>query len=102
MKINQNDWTYIGKYNYAAKWLRPLCEYKLVEEDNGNFRREQRIGFIVYAIICIPVHILQALYCMWDGGLKDFEFAGRYLGGDYLGWEGDPTWTKAKEMWERA
>ena len=101
MKINQNDWTYIGKYNYAAKWLRPLCEYKLVEEDNGNFRREQRIDFIVYAIICIPVHILQALYCMWDGGLKEFEFADRYLGGDYLGWAGDPAWEKAKEIWER-
>jgi hypothetical protein len=37
---------------------------------------------------------------MWDGGLKEFEFAERYLGGDYLGWEGDPTWEKAKEIWE--
>jgi hypothetical protein len=37
---------------------------------------------------------------MWDGGLKGFEFAERYLGGDYLGWVGDPTWEKAKEIWE--
>ena len=66
MKINQNDWTYIGKYNYAAKWLRPLCEYKLVKEDNGNFRREQRIGFIVYAIICIRPHSSgSVLYVGW-------------------------------------
>ena len=100
MKINQKDWTYIGKYNYAAKWLRPLCEYKLVEEDNGNFRREQRIGFIVYAIICIPVHILQALYCMWDGGLEEMEWQGRFLGYDTLVRESE-SWKKAKEIYER-
>lgn len=100
MKINLKDWTYIGKYNHAAKWLRPLCEYKLMEEDNGNFRREQRIGFILYAIICIPVHIIQALYCMWDGGLKEFEWQGRFLGYDTLVRESE-SWKKAKEIYER-
>jgi hypothetical protein len=24
-RISMNEWTYIGKYNPAAKWLRPLC-----------------------------------------------------------------------------
>ena len=100
MKINQNDWTYIGKCNDAAKWLRPLCEYKLIEENNGNFRREQRIGLIAYAIICIPVHILQALYCMWDGGPKEMEWQGRFLGYDTLV-RGSEPWEKAKEIYER-
>ena len=48
-----------------------------------------------------PAHLLMALCCVWDGGLKEFEFADRYLGGDYLGWAGDPAWEKAKEIWER-
>lgn len=29
-KITQKDWTYIGKYNRAAKWCRPICSYYLI------------------------------------------------------------------------
>ena len=100
MKINLKDWTYISKYNHAAKWLRHFCEYKLIKESNGNFRREQRINFIFYLIICIPVHILQTLYCMWDCGLKEFEWLGRFLGDDVLVRESEP-WKRAKEIYER-
>ena len=99
--ITYAQWNELGLYNHAAKWLRPFCSYTLTKEDE-RFKREQRIPLWFYLIIFIPAHLIQALYCMWDGGLKDFEFAGRYLGGDYLGWAGDPTWEKAKEMWERA
>ena len=99
-RISQKEWEYIGKYNYAAKWLRPICSYSLIKEGE-RFKREQRIPLWLYLIIFIPGHLLQALYCVWDGGLKEFEIAERYLGGDYLGWVGDPTWEKAKEIWEK-
>lgn len=100
-KITYKQWQDIGPYNHAAKWLRPFCSYSLVKEGE-RFKREQRIPLWFYIIIFIPAHLLQALCCMWDGGLKEFEFAERYLGGDYLGWEGDPTWERAKEIWEKA
>ena len=41
-KITYQDWEFIGKYNYAAKWLRPFCSYSLVKEGE-RFKREQRI-----------------------------------------------------------
>lgn len=99
-RITRKEWEYIGKYNYAAKWLRPFCSYSLVKEGE-RFKREQRIPLWLYLILFIPVHLLQALYCVWDGGLKEFEIGERYLGGDYLGWVEDSTWEKAKEIWER-
>lgn len=87
MKITRQEWDAIGIYNHAAKWLRPFCEYRLVKEEN-HYRREQLIGIVPYILMCIPVHILQALVCMWDGGLKEFYWQDRYLGyDDILKWQ---------------
>ena len=97
-KISSKDWTDIGKYNYAAKWVRPFCDYCLIKEPDGSFKREQRIGIIAYCLMFIPVHILQALWCVWDGGLKEFEFAERYLGGDWMS-PGSESFKKAEEIW---
>ena len=49
--ITRKDWEYIGKYNPAAKWLRPLCSYTLeeIEEILGDIifedRRERQMGW---------------------------------------------------------
>ena len=65
-RISRADWEYIGKYNPTAKWLRPLASYTLIEVEDG-FRRECRIPWIVYLVIFIPVHVLQALWCKEHG-----------------------------------
>ena len=98
VKISYDEWTEIGKYNYAAKWLRNMCDYTLVKESDTKFRREQRVGLFPYLLIFIPVHILQALLLMWDGGLKEFEFAERYLGSDLLQ-SGSFSFAIAEEIW---
>ena len=97
-KISRKDWTYIGKYNCAAKWLRPLCTYTLVKEPDGRFKREQKIGWLVYLVIFIPVHILQVLICIWDGGLKEFEINGRYLDGEWFS-PGSVCYERSEEVW---
>ncbi len=83
-RINLKKWTYIGKCNYAAKWCRPLCSYYLIKEDSITFRRVQKINIFNYILIFIPVHLLQALVCLWDGGLKEFIIFSRDLGEDML------------------
>lgn len=98
IKITYDEWTEIGKYNYAAKWLRRFCSYRLVKTSDTEFKREQRINLIIYLLIFVPVHILQALWCMWDGGLKEFEFAGRYIGSDYLPDCGS-AFKRAEKIW---
>ena len=103
-RISRADWEYIGKYNPATKWLRPFSSYTLIEVE-GGFRRECKIPWIVYLIIFVPVHLLEAICCMWDCGLKHFEFADRFLGADNI-YETHGTnkgaYPKAKEIWERA
>lgn len=97
-KISYAEWMEIGICNYAAKWLRPLCSYDLIREPSGKFKREQRVGMFVYLLLFIPVHIIQALWCIWDGGLKEFEINERYLGGDWMT-PGSDSYETAKRIW---
>ena len=97
-KISSKEWTEIGKYNYAAKWLRSLCSYTLIKEPDGRYKREQRVSWPLYIFLFIPVDILQAVWCMWDGGLREFEINERYLGGDWF-IQGSESYTYADKIW---
>lgn len=102
-RITREDWTYIGIYNPAAKWLRPIASYSL-EEIDGGFRRNCDIPLWLYLIIFVPVHLLQALYCMWDGGLCEFTIEGRHIHHDDIcekRGNNRGAYPKAKEIWEK-
>lgn len=103
-RISQKEWEYLGKYNYAAKWARPFCSYSIEKIDDNEYHRNCDIGWFLYLVLFIPVHLLQALCCMWDGGLKEFEICPRHLGHDYFheDWGcNQPAFPKAKEIWEK-
>lgn len=102
-KISLKDWEYIGKYNPAAKWVRPFCSYTLTETDKG-FRRDCKLSWLVYLLLFLPVHLLQAFACMWDGGLKEFEVQTRHIGHDNITNHGDNygCYPMAKKIWEKA
>jgi hypothetical protein len=38
------------------------------------------------------------LWCLWDGGLKEFDINKRYLGNDIL-MAGSECYIRAKEIW---
>lgn len=97
-RISLKDWTYIGKYNHASKWCRSLCSYWLVKEDDKTFKRIQNINIFSYIIIFIPIHVLQALVCMWDGSLKEFIIFERKLGYDTLA-KGSEAFSRAEQIW---
>ena len=102
-RISLKDWTYIGKYNPAAKWLRPLCSYSLTKVNNG-FRRDCKVGLLTYLLLFLPFHLIQLFVCLWEGGLKEFEIAKRRIGGDYIFEQGlnCGRYPMAKEIWEKA
>lgn len=97
-RITLKEWTFIGKYNHAAKWCRRFCSYTLTKIDDHTFKRTQRVNILAYIIIFIPIHVLQALVCMWDGGLKEFIIFNRYLGTDTLP-KGSEAFKRAEVVW---
>ena len=103
-RITLNDWNYIGIYNPAKDWIRPLCTYTLVKTDNHRFRREVKVNLLIYLLLIIPLHLFKILYCLWDGGLKEFRIESRELGFDRIEEYGEncTAYQKAKEIWEKA
>lgn len=97
-RIDLKKWTYIGRYNHAAKWCRPLCSYYLIKENDKTFKRVQNINIIIYILIFIPIHLLQALVCLWDGGLKEFIIFNKDLGYDILS-SGSEAFSRAEAVW---
>ena len=77
MKITLKQWTEIGKYNGMAKWLQPLCDYRLYKIENNKYKRVQTVSLWLYLLILMPVHIVDLFLCLWDGGLKEFQFQTR-------------------------
>lgn len=100
-RISRKQYESIGRYNPIAKWLRPLCSYKLYSTDGGNYERACYLSIPAYAVLFIPVHLLEVLFLIWDGGLREFQIEGRYLTGDHLGY-GTKSWEIANEIWEKA
>ena len=100
MKITLKEWTEIGKYNMYRKWLQPLCNYTLIERDNGDYERRQQIKWWFYLLIFIPIHILQALVCLCDGGLREFMIFRRALGRDFLH-KGTASFERAAQIWNK-
>jgi hypothetical protein len=97
-RISLKEWTYIGKYNHAAKWCRRLCSYTLTKRDDKTFIREQKINLFAYILIFIPIHVLQAFVCMWDGGLREFMIFKWDLGKDFLN-KGTASFDRAEQIW---
>ena len=99
-KISLDEWNMLSPYNRAQPWARRFCTYKLENINEVHYRREQSIGLPIYLLCFIPLSIIQAVYCLWDGGLKEFEWPICYLGGDDL-WSCDYDGL-LEEIYERA
>ncbi len=97
-KISSKDWMYIGKLNYAAKWCRPFCSHTLIKQDETTFIRDQKLGIFMYALLFIPVHLIQFFECLWDGGLREFTILGRALGRDYIEKQ-QTAFARAEQIW---
>ena len=98
-RISLKEWESIGRYNYVRKIFRPLCSYSLTKDDDGNFVRLQCVSFPIYALLFVPLHLLQIICLIWDGGLRDFEIMSRHVGRDTL-FTDSLVWQRANEIWE--
>lgn len=100
--ISLNEWLYIGQYHPATKRVRPLCSHFLAKTEKG-FRRDCYVNLFIYILLVIPVHIIKVFCYMWDGGLKEFEFEGRFIGSTYIleKDENQEAFLKAEEIWEK-
>ena len=53
---------------------RMFCNFYLVEEDEWSVEVTKKFKIYVYILLFLPMLLLSFFYCLWDGGLREFEF----------------------------
>ena len=97
MKITYNDYRYILDLKKKPIFIQRLLRYDLLVM-GGTASVKASIPLWLYILLFIPAHLITLLMCLWDGGLKEFEFAPH----TYSTWrfhKGDVPYERAKEIY---
>ena len=95
-KVTRKERQSLGYYS-CSNWVKPFINSYLKETEGGNFVLIDKVNLLIYLLLFIPIHLLQALCCIWDGGLKEFEICSRKISIHTLSW-GSKSWTRACEI----
>ena len=86
-----------GFKRQLANATKIFINFYLKDAEGGGYYLNQEVTLWAYLILFIPMHLLQLLHCLWDGGLKEFEISGRLITCDYLSW-GSQSWKIANKI----
>ena len=104
-KIKYEEASYIRNYKDYHFGEKYLCNWYIQKINEASGRMDLYVKWWFYLLIVVPIHIVKLFDCMWDGGLKEFEFESRRTTRDYIvGLAIDSSETefgRFKEVWER-
>lgn len=95
-RITNKQYKEIGRTN-VAEWAMLLCNFTLEETAGGNYEVITEIKLLPYLLLFIPVHLVELIKCIWDGGLITFELTSKYVGRVHYSW-GSECWEKAEKI----
>lgn len=98
MKITYKQFREIMNYKKFHP-IQFLLKYQLII-DAGTARITPIIPMWLYLLSFIPVHLMQVVLLLWDGGLKEFEFARRKMP-SWIFHSFSKPYETAKEIWEK-
>lgn len=72
-KISYNDAAYIFGYKKHYLFEKYCCYWTIRMNNDVSGFMCCRIKKPIYVLLFLPVCLLTFFYCLWDGGLKNFE-----------------------------
>lgn len=104
-KIKYKDAAYICRYKKEHPKEKYFCNWYIQKTSDSSGKMELYVKWWFYILTFIPVHILQAFWCMWDGGLREFSFEPRRIQShNVIGFNGNPPnsmFNRLSEIWEK-
>lgn len=104
-KIKYEDAAYICRYTKEHFKEKYFCNWYIQKTSDTWGKMDLYVKWWFYILTFIPVHILQALWCVWDGGLKEFGFEPRRIQShNVIGFKNDPSdsmFNRLAEVWEK-
>lgn len=79
IKINYEEASYILNYNLPHNFERFFCNHYLTRNNANSYTISCYVKWWFY-ILAFPITaIIHLFICLWDGGLKEFEFETRWV-----------------------
>ena len=105
MKIKYEDAAYIRRYKKVHHGEKYFCKWYLTGKNNNYGYMNLYIKWWAYLLMFIPIHIIKAIACIWDGGLKEFAIEPRCaIRDNIVGLTNDGPETefgRFKEVWDK-
>ena len=83
-KISYKDAAFIFNYQRKHPVEKYLCTWTAALDNNVSGRMKLNYKWWVYLILFIPISLVTFIYCLYDGGIRDFEFPKRLCDFYYL------------------
>ena len=71
-KISYKDFAYLMNYKTRHPFIKYCCNCYLEERD-ASALLTSKVKWPLYILLFIPVHIIIFFYCLWDGGIKEYD-----------------------------
>ena len=86
-----------GFKRYTSNTTNPIINFYLKEAEGSGYYLIAEVKLWAYILTFVPIHLVQLILCIWDGGLKTFEINKRVVVKDYLAW-GSISWKVANKI----
>ena len=83
-KISYEDAAFIFNYQRKHPVEKYLCTWTAALDNNVSGWMKLYYKWWVYLILFIPISLTIFIYCLYDGGIRDFEFPKRLCDFQYL------------------
>ncbi len=79
-KISYEEYAILLGYKKNHMIEKIACNHYIEDNDDYSVNVISKVKMPVYILLFIPANIIQMLWCMWDGGLKNFSIEPRTYG----------------------
>ncbi len=75
-KITWKDYCYMTRRNNPHWFQRLTCTYHLYRgtAGGGHYEGRRKVRWFWYLLLWLPLQLMNMLYCMWDGGLREWDW----------------------------
>ena len=74
MKISRKQVEEYGLVTIKKFLGLEVVNYYIEKMENSEIRYIVKMKIPLFAVLFIPVHVFIFLMCVWDGGIKEFQF----------------------------
>lgn len=78
-KITYDEAAYILNHDNPHNFEKFFCNHYLEQENKNNYAIHCYTKWWFHILIFPITALIHLIECLWDGGLKEFEFESRYV-----------------------